>query len=169
MIAADAYGNFLPGPHGFPQLVTDIGLVEGDPAAPQPVDGNGHIGLRINSAFLNDIARAAVPTRGPDGTLVPDADSVAGLQLDATDPPGSYDDELLGDHFIAGDGRGQREHRPHRDPQRLRARAQPPRRCRGDADSARAAVDPSTHPPRFDHGPDSTSTGHGGKATEESR
>ena len=105
MIAADAYGNFLPGPHGFPQLVTDIGLVEGDPAAPQPVDGNGHFGVRINTAFLNDIARAAVPTRRPDGTLFPDADTVAGLQLDATNPPGSYDDELLGDHFIAGDGR----------------------------------------------------------------
>jgi hypothetical protein len=122
MIAADAYGNFLPGPaRGMPQLVTNIGLVEGDTNAPVPADvpectdapantipagcvpvGDpaAHISARIATAFLNDIAHSAAPNPG----LVPDADLTAGSSLTPADP-GTYDNELLDLHVIAGDGR----------------------------------------------------------------
>jgi hypothetical protein len=108
MIAADPYGDFIPGPNGLPQYVTTTGLVEGNLAAPVPVPANAK---RINTAFLNDIANSAVPKRHTDGTLFPDDDTVAGTQLDANGrlvqpvPAGSYDNELLDLHVIAGDGR----------------------------------------------------------------
>ena len=64
MIAADPYGNFIPGPHGLPQYVTtDSGLVEGNLAAPVPVPANGR---HIDTAFLNDIAHSAGPNGVPD-------------------------------------------------------------------------------------------------------
>lgn len=98
LISADAYGNFLRGPNGFPQIVTTTGVVEGDPTAN---GGNGVLvpanALRTGHAFLDDIAHTAVPTAG----LSPDADDVAGGQVAA----GFYDNELLDAHYIAGDGR----------------------------------------------------------------
>jgi len=111
MIAADPYGNFIPGPNGLPQLVTNIGLVEGNTADPRNVDcpaiGAGcpavYTGIRINTAFLNDIAHSA----GPNG--VPDPDLVAGTSLSpavcSPGPSPCYDNELLDLHVIAGDGR----------------------------------------------------------------
>ena len=100
-ILADAYGNFIPGPNGYPQLVTNSGLVEGNPAGGGvlvPADA-----IRIETAFLNDIAHSADP-----GSLTApktaDADTVAGGSLDPV-APGEYDDELLDLHFICGDGR----------------------------------------------------------------
>ena len=120
-LLTDPYGQFVPGPAGFPQYVcspngTDCpasGLVEGDPAA------NGGLGVRPPSSvrhfqtpFLTDIAHAADPTpidadHDPSTAAVPrtpDADDVPGR---STDPvaAGEYDDELLSSHFIAGDGR----------------------------------------------------------------
>ena len=119
MLDADAYGDFVPGPHGLPQYVTTTGLVEGNLANPVPVPSNG---LHIETAFLNDIAHSASPTAlsvtpqggtcGAPGVTCkggPDADNTAGLQLDVPVCPvgvtGCYDDELLDAHFIAGDGR----------------------------------------------------------------
>ena len=97
MIAADPYGNFIPGPNGLPQYATASGLVEGNLATPvvAPADV-----LRIKTAFLNDIAHSAAPTAGG-----PDADLVAGHSLDTPVPAGTYDNELLALHVIAGDGR----------------------------------------------------------------
>ncbi|HEY5423593.1 MAG TPA: hypothetical protein VIK05_08990, partial [Ilumatobacteraceae bacterium] len=105
MIAADAYGNFIPGPlRGMPQAVFPGNvLVEGDPAA------NGGAGislagaLRIGTAFLNDIAHSAGPgtTAAPK---TPDANTTPGRSLDQL-APNEYDDELLDIHFICGDGR----------------------------------------------------------------
>jgi len=106
MILADQYGNFIPGPNGFPQYVTNsgAGLVEGNPAAdtgrgvPAPADV-----VRINTAFLNDIAHSADP-----GSITtpktPDGDTTTGGSLDLV-ADGEYDDELLDLHFICGDGR----------------------------------------------------------------
>jgi Ca2+-binding RTX toxin-like protein len=120
MIAADPYGNFIPGPaRGLPQYVTASGLVEGDTAAPVAVPADA---LRINTAFLNDIAHSAGPaplvvtptgsTCGDPGVICkggPDADLSAGLSLDTPVCPvgvtGCYDNELLDLHVIAGDGR----------------------------------------------------------------
>ncbi|HYM52507.1 MAG TPA: peroxidase family protein [Candidatus Dormibacteraeota bacterium] len=98
MLAVDPYGNFIPGPNGYPQYVTDTGMVEGDPLNPVPVPANAK---RIGIAFLDDIAHSAVP----NPTVGPDADTTAGGSLDTTVPAGSYDDELLDMHVLAGDGR----------------------------------------------------------------
>ncbi len=102
MVAADPYGNFIPGPNGFPQFVTTSGiLVEGNPLSPvtAPADVK-----RIDIAFLNDIAHSADP--GKIGATKPeDTDAVAGGSLDTPVPAGSYDNELLDLHYICGDGR----------------------------------------------------------------
>jgi len=105
LLATDPYGKFLRGPNGYPQLVTTGGLVEGNPAA--PVDAAG--ALPAGEAFLDDISHFAVPGLvdhdNNQGTAkepaVPDSD--AGTTNDNN--PATYDDEMLGAHFIAGDGR----------------------------------------------------------------
>ena len=97
MVAADAYGNFIPGPNGLAQYVTASGLVEGNLAKPVAAPAGVR---RLGRAFLNDIAASAVPT-----VAGADANDVAGSPTDTTSPPGSYDDELLDLHVIAGDGR----------------------------------------------------------------
>ncbi|WP_103103007.1 peroxidase family protein [Pseudomonas sp. LFM046] len=109
LLATDAYGNFIKGPNGFPQVVfvgpdglpgtADDVLVEGNPAA------NGGLGISLVGAvgtghqFLIDIAHSADPTGG----LTADADNV----INVGTPPaaGTYDNELLDAHFMAGDGR----------------------------------------------------------------
>ncbi len=103
LLAVDAYGNFLKGVSGFPQLVmpglspadSPI-LVEGNPLS--PVDATGAI--RSGHPFLADIAHDANPVNTRGVPLKPDSDSVIGLS-----EPGTYDNELLDAHFIAGDGR----------------------------------------------------------------
>ncbi|VXB30551.1 Heme peroxidase [Nocardioides sp. AX2bis] len=98
MLAVDAYGNFVPGPlRGLPQYVTDSGLVEGDTSAPVPVPADVQ---HIDTPFLTDIAHNAEPKAG----LEPDADTTASADF-AAQPAGTYDDEMLDAHFIAGDGR----------------------------------------------------------------
>jgi len=105
-ILADQYGNFIPGQaRGLPQYVTATGLVEGDLANPVAAPSNV---LHTNMAFLNDIAHSAAPTFVPNSNppvLFPDEDTAVGSSLATTSPAGSYDDELLGQHFICGDGR----------------------------------------------------------------
>ncbi|WP_141249798.1 peroxidase family protein, partial [Pseudomonas sp. ACN5] len=103
LLATDAYGNFIKGPNGLPQVVMvgadglpgtdDDVLVEGNRAAPISLTD----AVRTGHAFLNDIAHSADPTGG----LTPDADTaIGGPQL-----AGTYDNELLDKHYIAGDGR----------------------------------------------------------------
>ncbi|WP_164737323.1 cell wall-binding repeat-containing protein [Georgenia sp. SYP-B2076] len=83
-LVTDPYGNFVPGPGGFPLLVTDNNgaalNVEGSLAGGGISTANA---LRTDHAFLDDIAHGAVPG------------SLAG-----------YDNVHLGEHFITGDGRG---------------------------------------------------------------
>jgi Ca2+-binding RTX toxin-like protein len=98
MVAADQYGRFLRGPaRGMPQFVTASGLVEGNPAAPVAAPANVK---RLEVAFLDDIAHNAVPRPGlaPDGN-----NTVTGAS--GHQSSGTYDDEMLNLHFIAGDGR----------------------------------------------------------------
>ncbi|SFP54598.1 Ca2+-binding protein, RTX toxin-related [Geopseudomonas sagittaria] len=118
LLATDAYGNFLRGPNGFPQLVTANGLVEGNLLT--PVDASQ--ALATGHAFLDDIAHAANPFNSQTGlALGADADDLAGPianpafdpnqpvgpdnQPFLAQPAGSYDNELLDAHYIAGDGR----------------------------------------------------------------
>ncbi len=97
MIVTDLYGQFTPGPNGLPQLMTATGPVEGNLAVPVSPSAVG--ALRTGHAFLVDIAHNAVPTAAG-----PDADSESN-DPHAPRPGGTYDDELLDAHFIAGDGR----------------------------------------------------------------
>jgi Ca2+-binding RTX toxin-like protein len=114
LLATDAYGNFMPGAHGRPQVVmkgadgiagtADDFLVEGDPTA------NGGLGISIVDAvrtghqFLIDINHSANPFDDFGNPLQPDADNVVNA-VDAPPAPGFHDNELLDAHYIAGDGR----------------------------------------------------------------
>ena len=110
MVRVDQYGNFIPGANGFAQLVVGLGadgiaqtaddvLVEGNPAAPISPVGVG--ALRTGKMFLADIAHSANPFSSQGVPLTADADTAIGDDLD----PATYDDELLAEHFMAGDGR----------------------------------------------------------------
>ena len=111
MVRVDQYGNFIPGPNGFAQLITGLGadgiaqtaddlLVEGNPAA--PISPLGVSALRTGQMFLADIAHSANPFDSQTGApLDPDADGLIGDDGN----PLTYDDELLAEHFMAGDGR----------------------------------------------------------------
>ncbi len=109
MVAADPYGNFIPGPHGLPQYVTRSGLVEGDLANPVPVPADAK---HFDTPFLTDIAHNADPSpqdldhdpSTPPEAPRPDDDETASADF-ANQPPGTYDDEMLDAHFCAGDGR----------------------------------------------------------------
>ncbi|HET6720662.1 MAG TPA: peroxidase family protein, partial [Rhodocyclaceae bacterium] len=106
LLATDAYGNFIPGPNGFPQVVMkgpdglggtgDDVLVEGNPAAPIDLTN----AVRTGHQFLIDIAHNANPFASNGAPLAADGDSAVGLSA-----AGTYDNELLDAHYIAGDGR----------------------------------------------------------------
>jgi hypothetical protein len=57
LLAADLYGNFIPGANGLPQLVTPDGLVEGNTAAPV----SASLAIATGHVFLADIAHTAAP------------------------------------------------------------------------------------------------------------
>ncbi|NOG70255.1 peroxidase family protein [Roseicella sp. DB1501] len=102
LLATDAYGNFIPGANGLPQIVVRDGhggtsLVEGNLANPVSTANAVSTGV----AFLNDIAHDAALVDDRGNALRPDADSVAG----GTPAAGFYDNELLDAHYVAGDGR----------------------------------------------------------------
>ena len=101
MIVTDQYGNFVPGPNGYAQMVkTDYTLIEGTRVG-TPTTGI----LKTGHAFLDDIAHNAVP-KFVSGVLNPDSDSAINGLFAPLTPSGSYDNELLDSHYITGDGRG---------------------------------------------------------------
>ncbi len=118
MIAVDPYGKFLPGPaRGLPQYVTSTGLVEGrlDDPATTGVDETVPVPANVrhfDTPFLTDIANNADPSpkdtdndpATPKVAPLPDSDSVPSADF-ATQPAGTYDDEMLAAHFSCGDGR----------------------------------------------------------------
>ena len=120
LIHTDAYGEFIRGANGLPQIVTGINP-DGTPSSlvsgslPVAVNTFAAGAVRIGHAFLDDIAHTANPFNSQTGALkTADADNVvndlnADGRIDGTETPlpaGQYDDELLGRHFITGDGRG---------------------------------------------------------------
>ena len=108
LLLTDPYGRFVPGANGFPQYVTSLVPLVTSPAAPT-ADGLGTPiplnAIRINHAFLDDIAHNAVPTSSTGAALTPDGDGVPN-DIFQPRPAGTYDDELLARHFVTGDGRG---------------------------------------------------------------
>ncbi|MBG6185419.1 Ca2+-binding RTX toxin-like protein, partial [Arthrobacter sp. CAN_A214] len=102
MIATDQYGRFLRGPSGLPQYIKqDKTLVEGNLTTPVPVPADVQ---RINIAFLDDIAHTASPFNSQTGALLL-ADGDTAVNPVNGPPATTYDDEMLDQHFIAGDGR----------------------------------------------------------------
>ena len=105
LLNTDPYGKFTRGSNGYPQIVTTGGVVEGNPNAPIPTAD----AVKSGVAFLDDISHFAVP--GPiDHDLNPatlKVPAVPDTNQGTTDDndPATYDDEMLGAHFIAGDGR----------------------------------------------------------------
>ncbi len=108
LLATDAYGNFLPGLDGLPQFVLANGtMMEGNLQTPVSAATAGAV--RTGHAFLNDIAHHAAPDKydhdrnpaTPKIAMVADTDP--GTTDDAD--PSTYDDEMLGAHYICGDGR----------------------------------------------------------------
>nr|WP_135210601.1 peroxidase family protein [Vitreimonas flagellata] len=140
LVMTDAYGRFIPGANGYAQIGVRVGngadgisgtaddeivYVEGvaggldinDPAAISAALAaagssftSGSV-VRINHAFLDDIAHGAAPgvfdhdgsPATPRINQTADADDLVGNNDGL---PGTYDDELLEAHFITGDGRG---------------------------------------------------------------
>src|SRR5215831_12879208 len=110
LLATDAYGNLIFGPHGFAQVVVQhqdgtLTLVEGtatglDLTHPDANDPNATV-VHIGHAFIDDKAHTASPFDDVGNVLVADNDSVVG----GTPAPGFYDNELLDTHFVTGDGR----------------------------------------------------------------
>jgi Ca2+-binding RTX toxin-like protein len=113
LVLTDAYGNFIPGEDGRPQLIADVGpppvFVARDPVTGLAPASQA---LATGHAFIIDIAHNAAPgtfdhdndPSTPPIAKVADADDVAG-PVDAVLAPGEYDDELLDAHYMAGDGR----------------------------------------------------------------
>ena len=105
LLATDAYGNLIKGPHGFAMVMmkgadgiadtTDDVLVEGNPLVPIDLTN----AVRTGHQFLIDIAHSADPSAAPG--LVRDNNGVIG----GPQPVGTYDGELLDAHYVAGDGR----------------------------------------------------------------
>ena len=102
-IATDQYGRFLRGPNGLPQYETATGRVEGNLTTPVAPPANVK---RIGIAFLDDIAHNAAPFNSQTGApLTADGDSDLNPVAQPLATPGTYDNEQLAAHFIAGDGR----------------------------------------------------------------
>ena len=100
LLLTDPYGRFIPANNGLPQFVTSLAPLQTLPATPggRAIPANA---IRINHAFLDDIAHNAAPHAG----LAPDADTEPN-DISLPRPAGTYDDELLARHFVTGDGRG---------------------------------------------------------------
>ncbi|SEE72757.1 Ca2+-binding protein, RTX toxin-related [Pseudomonas migulae] len=117
LLATDAYGNFIRGPSGMPQVVIRIsngadGIAGTADDVTQLVEGNRDAPISLANAvstghgFLDDIAHNAAPVV-VGGVLQADADADIGNAQPAG-PGGNnltYDNELLDAHYIAGDGR----------------------------------------------------------------
>ena len=103
LLLTDEYGMFLRSSTGFPQIVESangsvatvrVGFPSLNPDLLASTTGVMHTG----HAFLNDISHFAAPAAG----LLPDVNP----DTFTMPPSGYYDDELLDQHFITGDGRG---------------------------------------------------------------
>ncbi|MGH8351602.1 MAG: peroxidase family protein, partial [Pseudomonas sp.] len=117
LLATDAYGNFIRGPNGMPQVVIRIGngadgIAGTSDDVTQLVEGNRDAPISLANAvstghgFLDDIAHNAAPVV-VGGVLQADVDTDVGnaQPVGAGGNNLTYDNELLDAHYIAGDGR----------------------------------------------------------------
>jgi Ca2+-binding RTX toxin-like protein len=117
LLATDAYGSFIRGSSGMPQVVMRIsngadGIAGTADDVTQLVEGNRDAPISLANAvsaghgFLDDIAHNAAPVV-VGGVLQADADADIGnaQPVGAGGNNLTYDNELLDAHYIAGDGR----------------------------------------------------------------
>ena len=64
---------------------------------------NGYTAVSTGHNFINDTMGSAVPNDGAGAMLTPDADLI--IEAPGSSAAGTYDDEALNEHFVAGDGR----------------------------------------------------------------
>jgi Ca2+-binding RTX toxin-like protein len=112
LLVTDQYGKFIPGTHGYAQLVMAADATHAtnwvQEGTALGITTTGAIGT--GHAFLNDIAHHAAPglwdhDNNPSTAKIRQtADTDPGVVDDLN--PGTYDDEMLNAHFITGDGRG---------------------------------------------------------------
>ena len=111
LLRTDAYGNFIPGANGFPQVILGVG----SDGIPNTCRRHRHRGrsqrdrrpgatsvpgaIRTTSGFILDIAHNAAPKGIADADHAPSGSIISGGRSR------DYDNELLDRHFIAGDGR----------------------------------------------------------------
>jgi beta-lactam-binding protein with PASTA domain len=107
LLFTDPYGHLIRNANGRPRAVLANGTLQAlNPANPIA----SSLLARTNHEFLNDIAHQAAPA----ANLVADSDNIisvvtntpTGRVVTPPQDPGTYDDELLGIHFVTGDGRG---------------------------------------------------------------
>ncbi|NYT45449.1 heme peroxidase [Alcaligenaceae bacterium] len=115
MLRVDPYGNFIPNSDGYPQIVLGLGpdgipntdddeVISGTPGAP----ASTAMAVRVDHAFLDDIAHAAVPIMDLNGVPLADIDDLVGYTgaYNGAGQQLAYDNEALDAHYITGDGRG---------------------------------------------------------------
>ena len=94
LLRTDAYGNFIPGANGFPQVITGVGadgvpntaddiVIEGNPTANGGQGVSMRPAIRTTSMFLADIAHHAAPNGSPTPT------ARSGSTISAGRPPAS--------------------------------------------------------------------------------
>ncbi len=114
MLATDPYGEFIPGPNGFPQYVTcRRGLARRRPGRQRRHRRAGaertpcllrHAVPDRHRAQRRPVAAGHGPHPDPPVAPTPDTDNTPSADF-AHQPAGTYDDEMLNAHFICGDGR----------------------------------------------------------------
>ena len=103
LLVTDPYGHLRRNAQGFPMAV----LTNGNPVVLTPNGNQASSTLRkTNHQFLNDIAHNAVPGPGLTPDAGPGISEVINGVVTPAQPAGTYDDDLLGIHFVTGDGRG---------------------------------------------------------------
>ena len=120
MLATDPYGNFIPGPHGLPQYVTDDRPGRGQPRqARSPVPAERACTSTRRSSPTSPTTptrqrRTPTTTRAPPPAApTPDADTTPSADF-ASQPAGTYDDEMLERALHLRRRPVQREHRAAR-------------------------------------------------------
>lgn len=111
VVLVDPYGNFIRGENGYAQLMVGIdeeGMAIYVEGTADGIDPTAVMAVRTGIAFLDDIAHLAVPKMNAAGDLLPDTDEAVGYSggFDMRGNALQYDDEMLGRHFVTGDGRG---------------------------------------------------------------
>ena len=150
LLATDAYGNFIPGPNGFPQVVmkgadglagtADDVLVEGNPAGADRASPT-----RCAPAMRSSTTSRTAPCRSSTAAATWSPIPTPTMQRRSTLAGGRHLRQRAARRALHRRRRPrEREHRPHRRPRDLPLRAQPAGRADQGHGSGVAATSPSS-------------------------